>query len=593
MDSLVIRFPVDKSKNSPFEISSLSQVKVVQVACGLNFSLVLSDQAQVYIFGQGNNGKLGHGDVLNQTEPKRIEALEDKKIVYVGAGANHSMACTKDTLYTWGNNPKGQLGHNDTAERKVPTVVERMHGMEIIQAVGGYDHSMALTRAGELWSWGGGHNNKPVTGHGTGLDVKVPTLVKALSDHVVVMAACGWDHSMAITSDGSLFTWGDAGNGKLGQSDKLVDVDVPKRVDGFISPVDGSECKIVMANGSEHSTICLTEEGYVFTFGLGCHLEAVGGTRVNSAVAKRRPFLMDAVNNLGACNRVGVGKNFFCALQGPPPAARSGARAANEMMKAQDHEEPISDSDSSRSLYSVGGALDCIDINPRAEAYISTDSKQDDSHKSASNILARDTALLVAANIERLAQQHLSRYHYDFLAQTAKAKQANASLEPEPRRLMSSPAVDAHERTLATLFQTVQRLSSSILGESQQSSAVFDPREGSLLLSLFRILMANFSQLLLSNIPFEHLGIHVSGPQSSSLSPPVFSISDLHAFLLTVLAQTVPNSDIIQPRNDRCERFSRRLLFVIRFPFLRSFWSLIAQLSRSCGLDWIHSIRLI
>lgn len=79
---------------------------------------------QVLSWGDGEDGKLGHGDSLTLDSPKIIEALLAKRVFYVACGSAHSAAITSNgELYTWGQGQYGRLGHGDEISQYTPKLV--------------------------------------------------------------------------------------------------------------------------------------------------------------------------------------------------------------------------------------------------------------------------------------------------------------------------------------------------------------------------------------------------------------------------------------------------------------------------------------
>ncbi len=76
----------DEMVKSPREVQALRGAKAVQVACGARHTVVLTDKAEVYTWGFGAEGRLGHGDEEDQRLPKRVEALQGLDIVDIAAG---------------------------------------------------------------------------------------------------------------------------------------------------------------------------------------------------------------------------------------------------------------------------------------------------------------------------------------------------------------------------------------------------------------------------------------------------------------------------------------------------------------------------
>jgi len=136
----------------------------------------------------------------------------------LGIGDNHSACTTEEgTLYTWGHGVSGRLGHGDESSKSVPTPVEALVGHVVVQLALGYYHSACTTEEGTLYTWGNGVYEQ--LGHGDESSKSVPTPVEALVGHVVVQLALGTGHSACTTEDGSLYTWGNGGNGRLGHGD--------------------------------------------------------------------------------------------------------------------------------------------------------------------------------------------------------------------------------------------------------------------------------------------------------------------------------------------------------------------------------------
>ncbi len=123
-------------------------------------------------------------------------------MVAVAAGGIHSLALGRNgTVMTCGRNFAGQLGLGDTDQRDTFTVVHSLSGVVDIDA--GDDHTIAVTCEGEVRTWGQG----PATGHGVGDDETqwlVPTKVTGggIDEAAVVQVAAGADHTIALTASG-------------------------------------------------------------------------------------------------------------------------------------------------------------------------------------------------------------------------------------------------------------------------------------------------------------------------------------------------------------------------------------------------------
>ena len=135
--------------------------------------VTLDDQAQeesksekqafsLFVWGSGKDGRCGNQSEEGFQTPTEINIYSDKyaKIYFtkLSCGYHHSAAISaKGRLYTWGRGIFGQLGHNDTENKFIPTLVKNLSvKMPIRQVACGWQHTMCLTQAGKVYSWGYG-----------------------------------------------------------------------------------------------------------------------------------------------------------------------------------------------------------------------------------------------------------------------------------------------------------------------------------------------------------------------------------------------------------------------------------------------------
>ncbi|OQR96682.1 hypothetical protein ACHHYP_13804 [Achlya hypogyna] len=250
--------------------------RVQDVACGLGHTVVLVVTGDVYAWGNGGNGRLGLGDTADQMHPAKVafpdehEKDGDKWVVAaVYCGASHSLAVTKQGhLFSWGKNNQGQCGHGHTNDQLRPAHVAFFDeaDMTVVTVAGGWEHTLMCTAQGKAYACGCGYKDSrraglpPVLGLGINDTERrtKPTLIPVLDQCVSV--ACGWDHSLAITKDGSVYSWGSGSNGKLGHGDE-DNRDIPTQ----IANLSGKVVRDVRA-GCEHTT-AITTAGEMFTWG--------------------------------------------------------------------------------------------------------------------------------------------------------------------------------------------------------------------------------------------------------------------------------------------------------------------------------------
>ena len=123
------------------------------------------------------------------------------------------------TLWTWGDNSKGQLGNGNTTGTDSNVPVQIGSATDWIAIAAGKDHTLAIKRNGTLWAWG--RNYYIVTGGQLGLGDKLnrfaPTQVGADTNWAHV--AAGSYHTVAVKTNGTLWTWGENSQGQLGLND--------------------------------------------------------------------------------------------------------------------------------------------------------------------------------------------------------------------------------------------------------------------------------------------------------------------------------------------------------------------------------------
>ncbi len=190
------------------------------VAAGHGYSLTLTRGGRVYAWGANDVGQLGTacGSRVRCVTPLLVEGLPaGDPVTAIAAGYQHSLAATRSgRVYAWGDNTSGQLGNGSAQGSRTPVMVAGLPGNDLMVAVAaGYVHSVALTRSGHVFAWGG--NRFGQAGQDGAAVIPLPTAVPGLptSDPVVAVAA-GAAHTLVLTRAGRVYAWGDQGTGQLG-----------------------------------------------------------------------------------------------------------------------------------------------------------------------------------------------------------------------------------------------------------------------------------------------------------------------------------------------------------------------------------------
>lgn len=172
----------------------------------------------VYSWGRGEDGQLGLGDTSDQYRPVLVDALQERRIVQIACGSGHTVVLTDEgEVFTWGRGDDGRLGHGDNGWKFVPRLVEELRGRNIRHVTCGSYHTAAVTVSGDLYTWGGGMYGK--LGHGNETGHSTPYLVESLKGLQVKQVACGSRHTVVLLENKDVYTWGDKENGVSGNGD--------------------------------------------------------------------------------------------------------------------------------------------------------------------------------------------------------------------------------------------------------------------------------------------------------------------------------------------------------------------------------------
>lgn len=235
-------------------------VNVVAIATGVEHSLALRSDGVVLAWGKNSEGQLGLGDTTLRAAPTAVPGLTN--VQAIAAGGFQSFAIRSDgSVWSWGFNGNGELGLSDSTNRPSPTQVTALNGLGVRQIAAGGAHTLARTIDGRVFGWG--FSGQGQTGRSTAFGNSFSTFltpgpVAGLSD--VVQIAAGDAHSIARLANGSVRTWGHAGEGRLGNDTSGVTASqfTPQTVN-----IDGVTD---VAAGTNH-TLVLLQNGRVGCFG--------------------------------------------------------------------------------------------------------------------------------------------------------------------------------------------------------------------------------------------------------------------------------------------------------------------------------------
>ena len=260
----------------PTPIASLSGRKVTAVACGDTHTLVILDGGRLMSFGRNQNGQLGNASTNDCYEPQEVRALGGESVTGVACGAEHSACCTRDgKVYSWGWGRYGNIGDGDTVDRHEPVRVKGLDGVQIEKIACGWRHSLAIDEAGSMYTWGWSKYGQ--LGHGDHVDHPSPKQVEILKGSRMTLLAGGWRHSLACDDGGTLYSWGWNKFGQLGLGHN-EDVNLPT----VVSMPGGDGVRLV-TSGWRH-TLAVTTSGKFFSWGRGVNGQLGVGEAVDQNV---------------------------------------------------------------------------------------------------------------------------------------------------------------------------------------------------------------------------------------------------------------------------------------------------------------------
>jgi alpha-tubulin suppressor-like RCC1 family protein len=180
-------------------------------------------------------------DPSDQCYPKVIDSLKGMRCVGVSAGHRHSIVLDENGgLYTFGSGASGALGHGDLLGQEYPIKVTEFDnmGVRIHQFSAGVDMSMAVDTQGSVYAWGKASEGRLGLGMGR-LQTALPREVDVGdAKFKAVDVECGYVHSLIVGLDGSVYQCG--GVGTDGRDDGQQDLDIeeskrglPKLLAGF------------------------------------------------------------------------------------------------------------------------------------------------------------------------------------------------------------------------------------------------------------------------------------------------------------------------------------------------------------------------
>ena len=284
--------------------TSAGGVNWKQVSAGAAVAAIKTD-GTLWTWGDAGSGRLGNAVITGNRLTPVTTFAGGTNWKQVSAGGDHCAAIKTDgTLWTWGNGALGRLGNAVTTNRSTP-VTTFAGGTNWKEVSCGNVHTAAIKTDGTLWTWGGGEFGSLGNAVTTNVSTPVTTFAGGTNwKRVSAGRTATANYVAAIKTDGTLWTWGYGGQGKLGNNGAVSTTSTP--VTTFAGGTNWKE----VSCGYRH-TAAIKTDGTLWTWG------TPSNGRLGNAVDSLSPQTTPITTFSGGNNwkQVSAGNNLTAAVK--------------------------------------------------------------------------------------------------------------------------------------------------------------------------------------------------------------------------------------------------------------------------------------
>lgn len=259
----------------------LPEYQVTAIATSSLHTVALRADGTVWAWGDNKFGQIGDGTYTDKHTPVQVIGLTD--VISIAANDNYTVALKSDgSVWAWGDNTYGKLGNGNASKRNTPVQVVYSNGTAftgVTAIAAGENHTVALKSDGSVWTWG--DNRSGQLGNGTFNTSFTPVQVKIPSGNRlsgITAIGAGGKHTVALKNDGTVWAWGGNFYGQLGDgtnNDRRTAVQVKSSTETAFSGITD------IAAGGFH-TVALRGDGTVWTWGRNYNGQLGNGTTTDS-----------------------------------------------------------------------------------------------------------------------------------------------------------------------------------------------------------------------------------------------------------------------------------------------------------------------
>ena len=143
-------------RNTPVMVNMPSGISLIEISAYYLSTLALDSEGNAWGWGIGSSGQLGNNTTANATNPRATEMPVGVSFTSINVGLNHTLALdTNGNAWAWGNNTSNQLGSPSASLfQLIPIAVEMPTGLSFSAISAGQSFSLAIGTDGSVWSWG-------------------------------------------------------------------------------------------------------------------------------------------------------------------------------------------------------------------------------------------------------------------------------------------------------------------------------------------------------------------------------------------------------------------------------------------------------